>query len=74
MANEKTVKTSEQAIAREALRRKLGFAWRRRIGGQVPSSWQQTVTHFKPEPWLEAVAHDEARMPVKLRDLPEANR
>jgi len=32
------------------------------------------VTHFKPEPWLVALAHEKSRMPVKLRGLPEANK
>lgn len=74
MRNEKMVKTSEQAIARKALLRKLGFAWRRRFGTHAAPSWRDTVTHFKPEPWLDAVAHDKARLPVKLRDLPQASR
>ena len=34
----------------------------------------ETVTHFKPEPWLVALAHEKSRMPVKLRGLPEANK
>lgn len=74
MANDEASRNQEQAMARAALLRKLGFAWRRQFRGQASRSWRETVTHFRPEPWLDAVAHEKARLPVKLRDLPEANR
>lgn len=66
--------SSNQAATRATLLRELGFAWRRRLRGQAVRSWRETVTHFKPEPWLVALAHEKSRMPVKLRGLPEANK
>lgn len=66
--------TGERALSREALLRKFGFAWRRRFGGQAARSWRDTVTHFKPEPWLLAVDHEKARTPIRLRGLPAASR
>ena len=60
--------------SRATLLRELGFAWRRRLRGQAARSWRETVTHFKPEPWLVALAHEKSRMPVKLRGLPEASK
>lgn len=61
-----------QTRSRASLLRDLGFAWRRRC--QAKRSWRDTVTLFKPEPWLVALAHEKARSPVKLRDLPDTNR
>jgi len=59
--------------SRAELLRELGFAWRRRAG-QAKRSWRETVTLFKPEPWLVALAHEKARTKVRLRDLPEASK
>lgn len=59
--------------SRAALLSEFGYAWRRRRS-QAKRSWRETVTLFKPEPWLVALAHDKGRSPVKLRDLPEASK
>ena len=71
----KNISSNQAATrARATLLRELGFAWRRRLRGQAVRSWRETVTHFKPEPWLVALAHEKSRMPFKLRGLPEANK
>ena len=62
-----------QTRSRETLLREFGFAWRRRCG-QTKRSWRETVTLFKPEPWLVALAHEKSRTKVRLRDLPEASK
>ena len=62
-----------QTRSRATLLREFGFAWRRH-GGHAKRSWRETVTLFKPEPWLVALAHEKARTKVRLRDLPEASR
>jgi hypothetical protein len=71
MTNDTNDKT--QMRSRSAMLRDIGSAWRRRRS-QAKRSWRETVTLFKPEPWLVAFAHDKARSPVKLRDLPEASK
>jgi hypothetical protein len=71
----KNISSNQAATCpRATLLRELGFAWRRRLRGQAVRSWRETVTHFKPEPWLVALAHEKSRMPFKLRGLPEANK
>jgi hypothetical protein len=62
----------EQTRSRAALIRKFSSAWRRR--SQAKRSWRDTVTLFKPEPWLVAVDHGKSRSPVKLRDQPEPSK
>jgi hypothetical protein len=61
------------ARSRAALLRAFGSAWRRRRS-QAKQSWRETVTLFKPEPWLVAVDHGKSRSPVKLRDQPEPSK
>ncbi|ODR95850.1 hypothetical protein AUC70_03020 [Methyloceanibacter stevinii] len=69
-----TIDTDQKPTqSRSALLREFGYAWRRRRS-QAKRSWRETVTLFKPEPWLVALAHDKARSPVKLRDQPEASK
>jgi hypothetical protein len=63
----------EQKRSRAALIRKFGSAWRRRRS-QAKQSWRETVTLFKPEPWLVAVDHGKSRSPVKLRDQPDPSK
>ena len=74
MTTDKIAQDQHRAQTRAALLRELGFAWRRRLRGQAARSWRETVTHFKPEPWLVALAHEKSRMPVKLRGQPEASK
>lgn len=73
MTNDTIENDQTQTRSRAALLREFGYAWRRRRS-QANRSWRETVTLFKPEPWLVAFAHDKARSPVKLRDLPEASK
>ena len=63
----------EQTRSRAALIRKFGSAWCRRRS-LAKRSWRETVTLFKPEPWLVAVDHGKSRSPVKLRDQPEPSK
>jgi hypothetical protein len=63
----------EQTHSRVALLREFGSAWRRRRS-QAKPSWRETVTLFKPEPWVVALDHGKSRSPVKLRDLPEPSK
>ncbi|ODS01202.1 hypothetical protein AUC68_12620 [Methyloceanibacter methanicus] len=58
-----------QPRSRAELLREFGFAWRRQCRGLAARSWRDTVTDFKPE-LARALAHEKARMPVRLRDLP----
>lgn len=53
---------------------RLGFAWRQRGRCRASDAWHKTVTHYHPEAWLVAVEHEQMRLRVKLRVLPEANR
>lgn len=71
MTKDTTADTQTQS--RAALLSELGFAWRRRRG-QAAKSWRETVTLFKPEPWLVALAHEKARTKVRLRDQTEASK
>ena len=77
MTKDTTDKTADEtrlpSRSRADLLREFGFAWRRR-GSRAKRSWRETVTLFKPEPWLVALAHDKARLPVRLRDLPESSK
>ncbi|MDJ0512511.1 MAG: hypothetical protein QNJ62_03590 [Methyloceanibacter sp.] len=73
MTKDTITENTASARSRAALLRELGFAWRRR-GGQGKRSWRETVTLFKPEPWLVALAQNKARTKVRLRDLPEASK
>jgi hypothetical protein len=73
MTKDTIADTQAQTESREFLLCKFGFAWRHRHG-QSRRSWRETVTHFKPEPWLAAMAHEKARTKVRIRDLPAANK
>ncbi|MEM8575850.1 MAG: hypothetical protein AAGF48_14640 [Pseudomonadota bacterium] len=73
MTKDVTTENNVPMRSRASLLRELGFAWRRRRG-QGKRSWRETVTLFKPEPWLVALAQNKARTKVRLRDLPEASK
>ena len=51
-----------------------GFAVRKRSPRRGDQTWRQTVTHYMPEPWLVALAHERMGLPVKPGHRPEANR
>jgi hypothetical protein len=72
MTKDTTADAQTKTPSRASLLRELSFAWRHRRG-QSKRSWRETVTLFKPEPWLVAIAHEKARTKVRLRDLPEAS-
>ena len=55
-------------------RRGPGFALRQRHHGLAEGAWRETVTHFKPEPWLVALEHDRLGPPVRPGHRPTANR
>lgn len=74
MSKNKISEDRARPRSRAELLREFGFAWRRRFRGPAARSWRDTVTDFKPEPWLVALAHEKARLPVRLRDLPETSK
>ena len=54
-------------------RHELGFALRKRLQS-LADSWRQTVTHYKPQPWLVALDRDGTGLPFKPGRRPAANR
>lgn len=52
----------------------IGFAWRKKKSRHTAQSWRETVTHYCPEPWLVALAHERARLALTRGALPAANR
>jgi hypothetical protein len=57
----------------EADKRRLGFALRRRRI-LAEGAWHETVTHFKPEPWLLALKNERIGLPLRPGHRPAANR
>lgn len=54
-------------------RREAAFVLRKRLQS-LADSWRQTVTHYKPEPWLVALDREGTGLPFKPGHRPAANR
>jgi len=50
------------------------FASRKRLQSLAERAWRQTVTHYRPAPWLVALDRERMGRPFKPGHRPAANR